>query len=188
MGIFISEQILQTDLIPSILLEICNIVKDYREVTLFETTDSIVKSVISKQKTLNIFWNARDIKRYTSYTSKNNESETLIIEDFSEFIKTKNGIKYIKELVKFYNKFKNKADISVDEFEDLLFKNFNIKRKLKYKNLQNKLHHRYKIFEIRFFFYSIIFKFTQNKKYDYPYSSLTAKNEWQKIKKIIFLK
>lgn len=172
----------------SILLEICNIVKNFREVSLFEPTDSIVKSVISKQKTLNIFWNARDIRRYSSYTSNNNESETLVIEDFSEFIKTKNGIKYIKELVKFYNKFKDKDDISVNEFEKLLFKNFNTKIKHKYKDLQNKLHHRYKIFEIRFFFYSIIFKFTQNKKYDYPYSSLTAKNEWQKIKKIIFLK
>lgn len=185
---FLKQNLLYSLTRSKIFIETCRIACKFEEISIFEVTDSIVKSIMAKQKTLNIFWNARDMKRYTFYTSSKKNSKNLILEDFSKFIQTKKGNNYIKNLTTMFSKFIFEKNLNVEEFRKLLIKNFKAKKKISYKNIHNKFFKRFRIFDIRFFIYTIIYKFKRNTTYDYPWTSDHSKNDWIKMKKIIFLK
>lgn len=71
------------------------------EITNVELCCSLVGMYLGKHKTLDILWMARDKKAYTEYTTKSNFKNTVIL-NYSNFLKTKQGLKFIKVFSEFY--------------------------------------------------------------------------------------
>tara|TARA_B110000003_G_scaffold276506_1_gene323396 strand:+ start:3052 stop:4059 length:1008 start_codon:yes stop_codon:yes gene_type:complete len=71
------------------------------EITNVELCCSLIGMYLGKHKTLDILWMARDKKAYTEYTTESNFKNTVIL-NYYNFLKTKQGSKFIKVFSEFY--------------------------------------------------------------------------------------
>jgi glycosyltransferase domain-containing protein len=160
-----------------------------KPLTMVEYTSNLVPLLYGKHKMLNVFWMARDPKRYTSYESTSNSLNTVVYPlDLITYFNTNNGIEFTNIFLQKCIELTNSNTKEAEKlFYEIFFENY-IHNHIKY--ILNKKNITYSI-KIKNFIkqYLLTLKFLYNKifthqtKNEFPFKEY--EDDWTLIKNIV---